>query len=222
MLIQIIPMNFLHRRFLRDYVLFIQIVNPRELFGFLGQNFFVFLIQLPYLLMQVIIMMYVKSLVLLDHQDTRFQHSIFIYHSKSIHQFSFKRNVSFSRTSLVNVSLLYHRQNRRTRNYHTQSFVLCNVEQGASKEVGTYQAILQTSRGAFTHWIGSLRPGFYVLIPFSTSFWNVENTSNTDYTLVIHSKVQINLQLIREPAALLADCLIATVMKGNIQLQKVC
>ena len=127
-----------------------------------------------------------------------------------------------NKTSLVNISLLYHRQNRRIRNFHTQSFVLCNVEQGASKEVGTCQAILCTNRGAFTHWIGSLRAGFYVVIPFSTSFWNENNISVKDYTLVIHSKVQINVQVTPEPATLLADCLIATVLKNKIPLHKVC
>jgi hypothetical protein len=127
-----------------------------------------------------------------------------------------------SRTSLINISLLYHRQNRRIRNYHTQSFVLCNVEQGPSKDVGTYQAILCTNRGAFTHWIGSLTPGFYVLIPFSTSFWNEDNVPINDYTLVIHSKVQINVQVTHEPATLLSDCLIAAILKNNIQSKKVC
>ncbi len=123
---------------------------------------------------------------------------------------------------MINISLLYHRPNRRVRHYHTQSFVLCNVEQGAFKDVGTSQAILCTNRGAFTHWIGSLSPGFYVLIPFSTSFWNEDNVSINDYTLVIHSKAQINVQVTPEPPSLLADCLIATVLKNNIQPQKVC
>ncbi|CAF3342047.1 unnamed protein product [Rotaria sp. Silwood1] len=125
-----------------------------------------------------------------------------------------------SRTSLVNISLVYHRPNRRIRNYHTQSFVLCNVEQGPSKDVGTSHAVLCTSRGAFTHWIGSLRSGFYVLIPFSTSFWNEDNQSIRDYTLVIHSKVQINVQVTPESATLLTDCLIAIVLKNNIQPQR--
>ena len=120
------------------------------------------------------------------------------------------------------MSLLYHRENRRIRNFHTQSFVLCNVEQGPLKDVGTCQAILCTNRGAFTHWIGSLRAGFYVLIPFSTSFWKENNRSIKDYTLVIDSKVQINVQVTPEPATLLADCLIAAVLKNNILPQKVC
>ncbi|CAF3749085.1 unnamed protein product [Rotaria socialis] len=125
-----------------------------------------------------------------------------------------------SKTSLVNISLIYHRENRRIRNTHTQSFVLCNVEQGPSKDVGTRQAILCTSRGAFTHWIGSLTSGFYVLIPFSTSFWNDDHQPIKDYTLVMHSKVQINVQVTPEPAALLADCLIASVLKNNIPPQR--
>lgn len=121
----------------------------------------------------------------------------------------------FSRTSLVNISLLYHRSNRRIRHYHTQSFVICNVDIGASKDVGTRQAILVTSRGAFTHWIGSLTPGFYVIIPFSTSFWNEDNVPMNDYTLVIHSKVQINVQVTLELPTLLSDCLIATILKNH-------
>ncbi|CAF4433905.1 unnamed protein product, partial [Adineta steineri] len=120
-----------------------------------------------------------------------------------------------SKTSLVNISLLYHRPNRRIRNFHTQSFVLCNVDQGLSKDVGTHQAILCTNRGAFTHWIGSLRSGYYVVIPFSTSFWNDDDTSVNDYTLVIHSKVHINVQVTLESPALLADCLIATALKNK-------
>ncbi|CAF3716257.1 unnamed protein product [Adineta steineri] len=125
-----------------------------------------------------------------------------------------------SKTSLVNISLLYHRPNRRIRNFHTQSFVLCNVDQGLSKDVGTHQAILCTNRGAFTHWIGSLRSGYYVVIPFSTSFWNDDDTTVNDYTLVIHSKVHINVQVTLETPALLADCLIATALKNKRQLQK--
>ncbi|CAF0766322.1 unnamed protein product [Adineta ricciae] len=125
-----------------------------------------------------------------------------------------------SKASLINISLLYHRPNRRERNYHTQSFVLCNVEQGASREVGTHQAILCTNRGAFTHWSGSLQPGYYALIPFSASFWNEANGSTKDYTLVIHSKVQLNVQVTYEAPTLLTDCLIATVLRNHNHPQK--
>lgn len=100
--------------------------------------------------------------------------------------------------------------------------MLCNVEQGASKEVGTFQATLSTGRGGFTHWIGSLRPGYYVLIPFSASFWNENSDQIRDYTLVIHSKVQLNVQVTNEPPTLLADCLIATIMRNNPVPHQVC
>lgn len=93
--------------------------------------------------------------------------------------------------------------------------MICNVDADVSKDVGTRQAMLHTSRGAFTHWIGSLSPGFYIVIPFSTSFWNEENIPMDDYTLVIHSKVQINVQVTLESPTLLADCLIATVLKNH-------
>ncbi len=43
-----------------------------------------------------------------------------------------------------------------------------------------------------------------------------------DYTLVIHSKVQINVQVTHEPATLLTDCLIATILKNNIRPHNVC
>ena len=125
------------------------------------------------------------------------------------------------RTSLVNISLIYHRENRRVRNIHTQSFVICNVEQGARQEVGTTYAILSTSRGGYTQWIGSLTPGVYVVIPFSTSFWKENQRPPHDYTLVIHSKVQLDVQKINEPPTLLADCLIATTLKANLVQSKV-
>ncbi|CAF1171562.1 unnamed protein product [Rotaria sp. Silwood1] len=117
-----------------------------------------------------------------------------------------------SKTSIVDISLLYHREKRRSDDRHTQSFVLCDVKDGVSTYIGTKVAILQTHRGSFTHWTGSLSPGTYVLIPFSTSFWDEKNhESIRDYTLVIHSKIQIDVYVINEPATLLADCLIATV-----------
>ena len=106
--------------------------------------------------------------------------------------------------------------------YHTQSFILCNVEDRPSKNIGTHVAILQTHRGAFTYWTGSLRPGSYILIPFSTSFWNTKtHQSQRDFTLVIHSKIQIDAQIIKEPATLLADCLIAATLKENFKISKV-
>ncbi len=98
--------------------------------------------------------------------------------------------------------------------YHTQSFILCNVEDEQSQNVGTHVAILKTKRGAFVSWTGSLRPGSYVLIPFSTSFWDEKYLeTERNYTLVLHSKIQIDVQVIKEPATVLADCLITFISK---------
>lgn len=125
------------------------------------------------------------------------------------------------RNSLVNISLLYHRENRRVSAKHVQSFVLCNVDQTEYRGVGTSEAIICSQYGNFTHWIGSLRPGFYVLIPFSTTFWTEGSRTPQDYTVVIHSKVQINMQMVREPVTLLSDCLIAAIMKDRVTVDPV-
>ncbi|CAF3087405.1 unnamed protein product [Rotaria sp. Silwood2] len=118
------------------------------------------------------------------------------------------------KTSIVDISLLYHRETRQSIIHHTQSFVLCNVDDGRSGDLGTQVAILETTRGAFTRWTGSLSPGNYVLVPFSTSFWNEKiSESIRDYTLVIYSTIQINAYVVNEPATVLADCLIASVPK---------
>jgi len=118
--------------------------------------------------------------------------------------------------------LIYHRKNRRLFSYHTQSFILCNIGDRQLKNFNTDVIILQTKRGAFTNWAGLLKPGFYILIPFSTSFWNEKDAKfERDYTLVIHSKIQINGQFINEPAVLLADCLIAYCLKNYSKISKV-
>jgi hypothetical protein len=136
-----------------------------------------------------------------------------------------KLNLNNNRISSINISLIYHRQHRKLRNYHTQSFVLCDVDQ-ASKNVGANEIILKSRRGGFIHWTGSLKPGFYVLIPFSTSFWkehiNEEEQITRDFTLVIHSSIQLNGTLIDEPPTLLADCLIAATIKYCDKPEKVC
>jgi hypothetical protein len=66
-----------------------------------------------------------------------------------------------------------------------------------------------------------LRPGNYVLIPFSISFWGQEATDN-DYTLVIHSSIPIDLEIAPESPTLLADCLISALMKKHHTSTKVC
>lgn len=110
--------------------------------------------------------------------------------------------------------MIYHRKDRRLHAFHTQAFILCRVKDERSKNLNTEFLILQTHRGAFTHWSGLLKPGFYILIPFSTTFWDAMKTKNgRKYTLVIHSKIQINGQFINEPATLLANYLIAYGLK---------
>lgn len=120
------------------------------------------------------------------------------------------------RTSSISVSVVYHRQGRKQNSRHTQSFVICDVEE-ATREYGTKEVILESRRGAFTYWNGSLRPGAYVIIPFSTSFWRENNKRKEErsasYTLVIHSSIHISGVLIKEPPTLLADCLIAATVK---------
>jgi len=128
----------------------------------------------------------------------------------------------FFRTSSVNISLIYHRKNRRLSHFHTQSFILCNIGDRLLKNLDTDVIILQSYRGAFTYWTGLLKTGFYILIPFSTSFWDEKNSkSERNYTLVIHSKIQIDAQVINEPAVLLADCLIAYCLKEYPKISKV-
>ena len=126
---------------------------------------------------------------------------------------------------MINISLLYHRRIRNVHNYHTQSFVLCDIEQ-ESRNVGTHEIILQSRRGGFIQWAGSLRTGIYVLIPFSTSFWlhdgSEEENITRDFTLVIHSSHELNGTLIKESPTLLADCLIAATLKYCKKAEKVC
>ncbi|CAF1095120.1 unnamed protein product [Adineta steineri] len=123
-------------------------------------------------------------------------------------------------TSSINISLLYHRHNRKARSYHTQSFVLCDIEKSASTTVvGKHYSKLISKRERFTYWEGSLRAGSYVLIPFTTSFWGT-NEKNRDYTVVIHSSVQLDLETENKRPTFLADCLIAAVMKGSNKKEK--
>ncbi len=118
--------------------------------------------------------------------------------------------------------MLYHRHNRKTRSSHTQSFVLCDADELASTGViGRRESILICRSGGFTYWTGSLRAGSYVLTPFSTSFWH-NDKKNRNYTLVIHSSVQIDLAIKNKPPTFLADCLISAVMKSSDKKREVC
>jgi hypothetical protein len=108
---------------------------------------------------------------------------------------------------------VYHRHDRTIRVHHTQSFVLCDIDQeSALGGIGRYENILISRKGGFTYWTRSLRPGNYVLIPFSISFWGQDTQSN-DYTLVLHSSIPIDLKITSEPPTLLTDCLISAVIK---------
>ncbi|CAF0780594.1 unnamed protein product [Adineta steineri] len=118
-------------------------------------------------------------------------------------------------TSLINISLLYHRHSRTTHSTHTQSFVLCDIDESDSfNSVGKRESILVCRHRRYTYWTGLLRAGSYVLVPFSISFWGTTG-KNRDYTVVIHSSVQLDLTIKNKRPTFLADCLIAAVMKTN-------
>ncbi|CAF4015899.1 unnamed protein product [Rotaria sordida] len=119
------------------------------------------------------------------------------------------------KTSLIHISLIHHRHDRITRSSLTQSFVLCDADELASTGiVGKRESILICERGGFIYWTGSLRAGYYVLIPFSTSFWQ-NHKENRDFTLVIHSNIQFDLVKKNKPATFLADCLISAIIKNS-------
>ncbi|CAF1185551.1 unnamed protein product [Didymodactylos carnosus] len=117
-------------------------------------------------------------------------------------------------TTQINISLVYHKQDRKQRTCHIQTFLLCDINSTTGK-IGAITAIIRSRRGGFTYWNGSLRDGSYMLIPFSTSFWsNKHHISSLKYTVVIHSSNLLDLTHIEEPVTLLADCLIAAVIKN--------
>jgi hypothetical protein len=129
---------------------------------------------------------------------------------------------NISRTSSINISLLYHRKNRTTHSFHTQGFVLCDADELASTGVvGKRETRLICKRGGFTYWSGLLEAGFYVLIPFSTSFWR-QDEKHRDFTVVIHSSVQLDLSIKTRPSTFLTDCLISAVMKMSDSKKQVC
>ena len=126
------------------------------------------------------------------------------------------------RTSPINISLVYHRSDRKTPVSHTQSFVLCDIDgEFSPSSIGKYENILKSRHGGFTYWTGSLRPGNYILIPFSISFWG-HDTFNSNYTLAIHSGMPLDLTISAEAPTLLTDCVISAVVKKYHQSTKVC
>jgi hypothetical protein len=148
---------------------------------------------------------------------------VFMFHSKCILiDFSLLFNSNNFRTAKITISLLYHRQNRTTHSFHTQSFVLCDADDLESpNNIGKREGILMSSRGGFTYWSGLLRAGYYVLIPFSTSFWR-DDEKPRDFTVVIHSSVQLSLTMKKKSSRFLADCLIAATMKMSDNHKQVC
>ncbi|CAF3765660.1 unnamed protein product [Rotaria socialis] len=122
-------------------------------------------------------------------------------------------NLHVPESSTINISLVYHRRDRKTRTSHTQSFVLCDTSEfAATGIVGARESIIMSERGGLTYWVGALRAGDYALVPFSTSFWQ-NDKEKRDFTIVIHSSVQISLTTETRPATFLADCLISAVIR---------
>lgn len=92
---------------------------------------------------------------------------------------------------------------------------MCDIDGLASTgTVGKRESILICARGGYTYWAGSLRAGSYVIIPFSTSFWHSDK-ENRDFTIVIHSSIQLELISKHRSATFLADCIISAAMKDS-------
>ncbi|CAF4873840.1 unnamed protein product [Rotaria sp. Silwood1] len=146
-----------------------------------------------------------------DHFDIREQFKFTRSSTQPIMTYHFH----VPKTSSVNISLIHHRHDRTARSSLTLSFVLCDTDELASTGIiGKRESILIGKNGSFTYWTGSLRAGYYVLIPFSTSFWQ-SHKENRDFTIVIHSSVQLDLAKKNKPTTFLADCLISAVMKNS-------
>ncbi|CAF3070054.1 unnamed protein product [Rotaria sp. Silwood2] len=119
----------------------------------------------------------------------------------------------------ITISVLHHRKDRTIRSSHTQSFVLCDADElKANGIVGKRESILIGKQGGHTYWSGSLQAGYYVLIPFSTSFWK-NGKPNRDFTVVINSSVQLELTMKKKPATFLSDCLISAAIKNSKKKQ---
>ncbi|CAF1252064.1 unnamed protein product [Didymodactylos carnosus] len=114
---------------------------------------------------------------------------------------------------------LIHHQSTYMRHTHTQLFLLCDINQQTG-EIGGQIAVIRSRHGEFVCWDDSLRQGFYLLIPFSTSFWQVDNDQNKqsqslNYTLVIHSSNQLELTVVEEPVTVLSHALIQVMLKNS-------
>ncbi|CAF1219075.1 unnamed protein product [Rotaria magnacalcarata] len=144
-----------------------------------------------------------------DHYDMREEGKFTLSSTQKVITY----NLHVPESSIINISLVYHRCDRTTRSSHTQSFVLCDTSEfEATGIVGARESIIMSERGSLTYWVGALRAGDYVVVPFSTSFWQ-NNKEKRDFTIVIHSSVQISLTTKARPATFLADCLISAVIR---------
>ena len=48
---------------------------------------------------------------------------------------------------MINISLVYHRHDRKTRIYHTQSFVLCDIDEESPLDgIGRHENILKSRK----------------------------------------------------------------------------
>lgn len=100
--------------------------------------------------------------------------------------------------------------------------MLCRVN-NERKLIDSNEIILQSSRGGFVHWSGLLKEGYYILIPFSISFWtmNSNDEMKRTFTLVIHSTIELNGTFIDETSSFLSNCLINAIIKYSKQIEKV-
>ena len=127
-----------------------------------------------------------------------------------------------SRSSMVTVSLVYHRRDRASNTDHVQTFILCDIDCSTAGRtvIGKRQNILISRRRTFTHWSGSLRAGSYVLVPLSISFAD-ERANHRDFTVVIHSSIALDVETKHQPPSFIADCLISSVMNNPSNVDQV-
>lgn len=120
------------------------------------------------------------------------------------------------REATITITIVHHRETRKSQSKHTQSFVLADIDE-ITGALGSRFLIFKSHRETLTFWDDSLAPGSYIIIPFSISFWTNQLTSNCSnskhYTFILHSNQKIQVDCINQPASVLADCLIAAAIK---------
>lgn len=99
--------------------------------------------------------------------------------------------------------------------------MLCDANDVKQNGVGRRESILVGKRGGFINWSGVLEAGYYVLIPFSTSFWR-HDEKHRDFTVVIHSNVHLDYTTKKTRSTFLTDCLISATMRMDNKSEKVC